>query len=48
MEFGVQPEALNAVHVTVMGVPHKLRQLAQLMWVHGETLVHNGVELTMA
>jgi hypothetical protein len=47
MEFGVQPEALNAVHVTVMGVPHELRQLAQLVWVHGEISAHNGVELTM-
>jgi hypothetical protein len=48
MELGVQPKALNVVHVAVMGVPHELCQLVQLMWVHGETLAHDGVESTMA
>jgi hypothetical protein len=40
----MQPEALNVVHVTVMGVPHELHQL---VWAHGETSAHDGVESTM-
>jgi hypothetical protein len=43
VKFSVQSETLDTVCIIPMGIHDKLRQLAHLAWVHGETSVHDGI-----